>query len=436
VAGVRTHRLSVGTILLVVFVLVSSGPFGIEEMVSSTGPGLAVLLLLVTPIVWGVPLALICTELAAAIPAEGGSYVWVERGLGPFWAFQNGWWMTLSGLVDTALYAVLAATYLNSGLGGPPLARWLISVGVILLFATVNVRSFRSMALSTAAFAVVILAPCAVMTALGIAAWTSSPIEPFVPEGQAIGTSLGLGLAVAIWFYSGYESMSTMAGEVAEPQRVIPRALLLSIPFVVAVYLLPTLAGLASVGRWQEWSSESGVTLVDVASALGGPALGAAMLIAALVSNLALYNAYLASGARTTLVMAQDRLLPRPFGLVHGRFGTPHGSIVITAAIHALLAIGSFEVLLVIDVFLFVISYLLIFVSVVALRLKEPGLERPFRVPVGVRGLTLVAAVPAAVGLVALVAAGLPYWLAGGAAAATGPVAYALLRRPREGLRA
>ncbi|HUF74888.1 MAG TPA: APC family permease, partial [Longimicrobiales bacterium] len=274
----RTHRLSVGTIFLVVFVLVSSGPFGVEEMVSATGPGLAVLLLLVIPLVWGAPLALICTELASAIPEEGDAYVWVERGLGRFWAFQNGWWSTLSGLVDTALYAVLAATYMNSWLGQSALVRWLLSVLVIVIFAALNIRSLRSMALSSAAFAVVILVPCAAMTLLGFAAWQANPLDPFVPEGQGLGTSLGLGLTVAIWFYSGYESMSTMAGEVAEPQRVIPRALFLSIPFVIGVYLLPTLAGLASVGRWEEWSSATGITLVDVAGSLGGPILGALMM--------------------------------------------------------------------------------------------------------------------------------------------------------------
>ncbi|HSH76683.1 MAG TPA: amino acid permease, partial [Longimicrobiales bacterium] len=127
----KTTRLSVRTVVLVVFVLVSSGPFGVEEMVSSSGPGLTLLLLLLVPVVWGVPLALICTELASAIPDEGGAYVWVERGLGRFWAFQSGWWSTLSGLVDTALYAVLAATYANEWLGQSPMVRWLLAVFVI-----------------------------------------------------------------------------------------------------------------------------------------------------------------------------------------------------------------------------------------------------------------------------------------------------------------
>ncbi len=424
----HTTRLSVGTLFLVVFVLTSAGPFGVEEMVSATGPGLALLLLLVIPLVWGVPLALVCTELASAIPDEGGAYAWVERGLGRFWAFQAGWWSSLSGVVDTALYVVLAATYANTWLGMSPVGSWLLSVGIIGIFATLNVRSLRGMALSTAAFAMIILVPCIVMTLLGLAAWSQNPFDPFVRPDQSSFTSLGLGLTVAIWFYSGYESMSTMAGEVAQPQRVIPRALLISLPVVVAVYFLPTLAGLASVGRWSEWSPDTGLTLVDIARELGGPVLAVAMMAGALVSSLALYNAYLASCSRTTLVMAERELLPRVFALVHPRFGTPYGSILIAAGLHTLLAIGSFEALLVIDVFLFVLSYVLVFVAGVVLRRREPSLERPFRVPMGTTGMTVLAAVPILVAILVLWANGPEALVWGAVAAATGPIVYAVAR--------
>jgi amino acid transporter len=299
---------------------------------------------------------------------------------------------------------------------------------VIAIFAGLNVRSLRSMALSSAVFAVLILIPCAALTLLGLARWQQNPFVPLHPEGTTLFGSMGVGLTVALWFYSGYESVSTMAGEIAEPRRVIPRALLLSIPAVVAVYLLPTLAALASVGRWEEWSEE-GLTLVQIAQELGGPLLGVPMMIAALVSSLALYNAYLASGARTTLVMAEDGLLPRVFGRIHPRFGTPHGSILIAAGLHALLAVGSFEALLVIDVLLFVLSYFLIFIAFLALRVREPRLERPFRIPFGLRGALLVALVPIAVGVLMLATVDSAYLLWGGLVAATGPLAYRLFER-------
>jgi amino acid transporter len=426
-----TTRLSLGTVFLVVFVLASAGPFGVEEMVSATGPGLALLLILAVPLVWGAPLALVCTELASAIPEEGGSYAWVERGLGPFWAFQAGWWSSLSGVVDTSLYVVLAVSYANSWLGQPPFVAWLMSVAVIAFFAALNVRGLRLMALSSAGFAVVILIPCVAMTALGLAAWQQNPFAPLLRPDQPVAASLGVGLTIAIWFYSGYESMSTMAGEVAEPQRVIPRALLLSLPAVVAVYFLPTLAGLASVGRWAEWAPEGGLTLVDIARELGGAALAGATMVAALVSSLALYSAYLASCSRTTLVMAERGHLPRAFAHVHPRYGTPHGSIVIGAFLHALLATGSFGFLIAIDVLLFVLSYVLIFAAAFALRVKQPGLPRPFRVPVGTTGFAVLTAVPVAMAVLFLAVSGIATLAVGAAAAASGPVAYAWLARRR-----
>lgn len=108
-------------------------------------------------------------------------------------------------------------TYANTWLDEPPLVTWLMSVAVIATFAALNIRSLRSMALSSVVFAVIILLPCAVMTVLGLAAWSSNPLVPMLRPDQPAAASLGLGLTVALWFYSGYESMSTMAGEVAEP---------------------------------------------------------------------------------------------------------------------------------------------------------------------------------------------------------------------------
>jgi amino acid transporter len=402
-------------------------------MVSGAGPGAALILLLLTPVIWGIPLALICTELASAIPREGGAYAWVERGLGPFWAFQSGWWTALSVTIDTALYVVLAVSYVNGWLGQPPLVQWLMSVAIIAVFAAINVRSLKSMALSSAAFSVIILIPCAVMTVLGLARWRQNPFLPLTTPGESLIGSLGLGLTVAIWFYSGYESVSTMAGEIRGAQRVIPKALLISIPAVIAVYFLPTMAALASVGSWQAWGEE-GISLVQIAGSLGGSLLAVPMMIAALVSSLALYNAYLASNARTTLVMAESGFLPRVFGRIHPRYGTPHASILITAALHAALATGSFEALLVIDVFLFVLSYLLIFATAVALRVGAPALERPYRIPVGETGMLVMAGVPTFVGLLVLVANGPGYLLVGALVASTGPVAYALVAARRRRL--
>ena len=206
------------------------------------------------------------------------------------------------------------------------------------------------------------------------------PWQPFAYPGQSVLTSIGYALAVGMWMYSGYDSMSVLAGEVEEPRRVIPRGLMIAMPLIVISYFVPTLAALGGVGRWDEWTTEGGIGFVEIAEQLGRDGLGVAMLVAAVVSNLALYQEYLAQGSRPAYAMAADHLLPRVLTRTHHKYGTPWVSIVVLAVINAGLVRYGFETLIVIDVFLMMFYYILIFVAAVVLRAREPALERPFRV--------------------------------------------------------
>jgi amino acid transporter len=285
----RRVRLRLVTVVAMIFVLVSSGAFGIEDMVSESGPGMTMLLLLVLPLVWGLPMALVCSELGSAIPEEGGYYVWVRRAMGRFWGFQCGWWSWTCQWVDSAVYIALTLAYVDGWIPLNSWQRWLVGVALIAVFAYMNVRGLEIVAFSSVIFSIVILTPFVAMVLLGIAQAQVSPVSPFVPPGESIFGSLGLGLSIGMWMYSGYDSMSVMAGEIREPQRIIPRALMIAVPIIVAAYVLPTLAGLASVDDWSNWTTEGGTSFVEVARSLGGRVLGGAMLAAAIVSNIVLW---------------------------------------------------------------------------------------------------------------------------------------------------
>jgi amino acid transporter len=379
----RRVRIPLVTAVAMIFIFVSSGAFGIEDMVGSdgSGPGLTLLLLLVLPLLWALPMALVCSELGSAIPEEGGYYVWTRRALGEFWGFQCGWWAWTCQWVDSAVYIALVQGYIATWwpqLNGWEI--WGIGAALIALFAFINIRGLNVVAISSLVFAVIILAPFVVLIVLGFANWHGTPFQPFVPTGESFFGSLSLGLAVGVWMYSGFDSMSTLAGEMENPQRIIPKALMIALPLIVAAYFLPTLAGLAGVGGWADWTTSGGTSFVEVARALGGPVLGYAMLGAAVISNLALYQDYLTSGSRPAYSMAEDRLLPRVLTRAHPKYGTPYVSILFLAGVNLVLIIGTFADLVVIDVMLNMFYYLLIFVAAVRLRQKEPGLERPFRI--------------------------------------------------------
>ena len=98
-------------LIALVYCLSASGPFGIEEIVPASGPGLSILLILLLPIFYGLPLGLAAGEMGSRFPVEGGYYRWIRHVFGDFWGFQAGWWAWLGGMFDGALYASLVAQY-------------------------------------------------------------------------------------------------------------------------------------------------------------------------------------------------------------------------------------------------------------------------------------------------------------------------------------
>ncbi|MBM13502.1 MAG: hypothetical protein CME57_02905 [Halieaceae bacterium] len=372
-----------------IYIFVSGGSFGIEEMVSSSGPGLTLLLLLALPLFWALPMALIASELGSAIPDSGGFYVWTQRALGNFWGFQAGWWWSLALLVDTSLYIVLSATYLQNQLGFSDAIYYGICWFIIALFTVVNILGIKIVAIGSSLFAILIISPFVVLAGIGLANWQFNPFIPLTPpDTDLLGHdgALILGLSIGMWMYSGYESMSTLAGEIEEPQRIIPKALMLAVPFVALMYFLPTIASLAAFGKWELFSVDGGdarVSFVDIGRALGGTVLGHALLASAVLGNLALYLDYMASGARPLKALAQNGLLPRCIAKTNDKFGTPIAAITVIAICNAVLILGPFQSLVIIDVLLMVTSYALIFCAAVTLRITEPNLERPFKIPGG-----------------------------------------------------
>ena len=383
-----------------IYIFVSGGSFGIEEMVASSGPGLTLLLLLVLPIIWALPMALIASELGSAIPDSGGFYVWTRRGLGQFWGFQAGWWWSLALLVDTSLYIVLSATYLQNQIGFSDGIYYAICWAVIGVCTVVNVLGIKIVAIGSSLFAILIISPIFVLGVIGLANWQFNPFTPMAPpDTDLLGAdgALIVGLSIGMWFYSGYESMSTLAGEIEEPQRIIPKALMLALPFVALMYLLPTLGSLAAFGQWELFSvdgTEGTISFVDIGRALGGTALGHALLASVVLGNLALYLDYMASGARPLQKLASDGLLPKPLAVFNERFGTPVAALLLIAGVNAVLVIGPFQSLVIIDVLLMVASYALIFIAAVRLRAKEPGLVRPFTIPGGTSTLVILIVPP------------------------------------------
>ena len=256
--------------------------------------------------------------------------------------------------------------------------------------------------------------------------WHYNPFSPLVPPHVPPFQVFGVGLALGLWLYSGYEQVSSVAEEVENPQRSYPIALAVVIPLSIATYFLPTMFSLAALGNWEKWHTGY---FSDAARLIGGPWLGLAITIAALITNLSLLNATVLTSTRMPSTMAEDGYLPAAFSTRHPRYGTPWIAIIASSMIYALLAQKTMVQLLTVYVWLRIGVTVLTVLASWQLRKTQPDLARPFRIPGGRAGLLYVIVAPLVMSVVALVGSD-PFarkW--GPLPVLLGPVMYFVLRR-------
>jgi amino acid transporter len=412
-------------LVFVMFSYTTGGPFGLEDMVSTSGPGLTLIYLLVLPFFWCIPVSLVSAELTTALPVEGGFYRWTRAAFGDFWGFLAGWWNWSASFLLGGAYAVLFTDYLVYYF--PQITGWkhyLVSVALIAVITWINVRGIQMVGQVATALEIFIFVPVATMIVIGLTRWHHNPFIPFIPPHQPTFKIFGVGLALGLWLYSGYEQLSTVAEEVENPQRSYPRALALVVPLSIAAYFFPTFAGLASAGDWQHWHTGY---FSDVARLVGGPCLGTWMTLAAMVGNVALLNSTVLTTTRMPFAMAEDGYLPAVLTRQHSRYGTPWLAIVVSATIYALLAWQSLAQLITVYIWLRSATTVLTVLSAWKLRRTKPNMARAFKIPGGNAGLLYVVGAPVVMALLALLGSDRFGMIGGAVAMVLGPVLYGII---------
>lgn len=410
---VRTvqRTLSLSAIVGIIFFTVSGGPYGLEDVMGS-GAGMGLLLILLTPLIWSVPIALMSAELSTAMPAQGGYYVWSKRAMGPFAAFSQGWWAWLTTWVDMALYPLLFLEYFNFLFGGVrdeegaiTMTGRLLMLAFIWAFTLLNLRGAKAIGDSTKLLGFLLLLPFVLMVVIGLykgvtGGFEYNPIKPFTTPGESTLTALTAGIFVVMWNYLGWEGVATAAGEMKNPRRDYPKALLISIPLITVVYLVPSVIGLAMVGTENvEWTAGAWSAVAEI---IGGHWLGLLMSTMGMVSAIGLFSALLMVNSRVPFVMGRDGYLPRAFMRTNAH-SAPWVSLVVSSAIYSLVILyPNFEALAVIDVTLYSGYFLLELAALVVLRIREPDMHRPFKVPGGWPGIIILCVLPIGIIVIAL----------------------------------
>jgi amino acid transporter len=358
------------------YFMVSGGPYGIEDILGGAGFSRAIVILLVLPILWSLPTALMIGELAGAIPAEGGFYIWVRRALGPFWGYQEGWLSLSASIFDMAIYPAIFVLYL--GKFSPALtAGWngyAWSLAVVVFCCIWNLRGAPAVGDGSMGMFALLLAPFAVFMILAV--WRGIKLHPAVQWSQPVSDSaLSTAVLVALWNYMGWDNASTVAQEVEDPQRNYPRAMIGATVLVAVTYILPLIAMALTGLSVTQFSTGDWMT---AATSIGGPLLGLAIVAGGAISGIGMFNALVMSYTRLPMAMAEDHMLPRVMARRNSR-GVPWVSVLLCGFAWALALKLPFERLISIDLLLYGSSLLLEFVALIVLRIREPKLERPFK---------------------------------------------------------
>jgi amino acid transporter len=446
-----------------IYFTVSGGSFGIEPLISSSGPLMGLLLIALVPIFFSIPNMLMVREMTSMMPVEGGYYHWIKQAFGSFAGFMAGWMNWVVSWVDVAIYPVLAAYYLGyffpvlrngatiNGVDVPAwIFQWLVALVLIWGISALNMRGARLAGLTTNWLGIVMISPLILMSIIGIYNWIHGGVTvqlDFIPQGQDLTGALSTGLFIVIWNYMGWELPAAAGDEIVNPKRTYPLAMAIVLVMAVATYAFPTVAGLyggaGAEGRVQLWGAEAadgstiadtvggaGVTtdqltrwgvdptssvgweFPDIAHAVGAQAtgnqnsplaqfLGVTVMIGAILSMIGLFIGNGLGGTRVPFAMAEDGMMPKFMVKVHPKYGTPWVSILFCGIIFSIFSLQAFSFLVVVDVFLNMLVLEAQFIALWVLRKKLKGVARK-EVPGGYFGLFVITLFPTAIIILAI----------------------------------
>jgi len=267
-------------------------------------------------------------ECAAKLPRAGGLYSYAHAAFGDFvgfmtgWAFWFGYWITIA----TEQWAV--AWYLKFFL--PELSdffRITIAAASGLILTMLNFRGVKSSGEVEDTFTVGKLLPLILFAAVGLFFINFQNYYPLLPAGKELLPAIGSATILVLWAYQGAEIITVPEEEIKNAKKTVPKAIIISVVTVMAVYLL--VSGVAlGVAKWETFTgSES--PLADIAQTFLGKAGGIILAVGGLISILGALNAVILASARISFAMSRDKLFPKSFSRLHPKFRTPHVALLI-----------------------------------------------------------------------------------------------------------
>ncbi|MEO5626266.1 MAG: amino acid permease [Dokdonella sp.] len=383
--------------------IIGVGVFVLAGQQAALNAGPAVALAFIIAGIASTAAALCYAEFAGLIPVTGSAYTYGYAVLGEFIAWLIGWDLLLEYALIVAVVAIGWSGYVQSalasmGLGLPIWAQGAIGTGegrvfnliaALVTLAVAALLMFRTEWGARFNTFVVAIKVAAVLLVIGVGVFYINPANwhPFIPE-RVIGADgvghfgfNGIATAAAVVFFAvfGYDTLTTAAEESKNPQRDLPRAVLLSLGISMAMYLAVSMV-LTGIAHYSTLNTEAPVA--DAFKGLGLTWIAGIISVSAVFGLLSVLFAFMLGAARIWFALSRDGLLPGWFAKVHPRYGTPHRPTIALGVFTALVAgffpLGEVAKLVNIGV---LSAFIVICSSVILLRIRKPDLPRAFRTP-------------------------------------------------------
>ncbi|KAK9988511.1 hypothetical protein SO802_028750 [Lithocarpus litseifolius] len=388
----NTKKLTLLPLIFLIYFEVAGGPYGEEPAVQAAGPLLTIIGFLVFPFIWSVPEALVTAELSTAYPGNGGFVIWAERAFGPFWGSLMGTWKFLSSVINIAAFPVLCIDYMKQIIPAieSGLPRYLALLCSTLGLSFLNYTGLTIVGYTSVVLAVVSLLPFIFMCLIALP--KIKPHRWLSLEHKGVKKDWNLFFNTLFWNLNFWDNVSTFAGEVDQPQKTLPRALLITVIFTCLAYVFPLLAVIGALSvEPSEWGAGF---MAQAAELIAGKWLKIFLEVGAMLAAIGPFEAQLSSTAFQLLGMADIGSLPMFFGLRSKWFNTPWVGILLSTSISLGVSYMNFTDIISSANFLYSLSMLLEFASFVWLRRKFPRLKRPYRVPMRLPLLVVMCLIP------------------------------------------
>jgi basic amino acid/polyamine antiporter, APA family len=323
--------------------------------------------------------ALAYAELGAMLPESGGLYVYLKEAWGPLWGFLCGWALLLVARTGaTAAVAAAFSIYFSQFVPMSPAASRGLAAALILALTFVNYRGVRLGATVQNVFTGLKLLGLLVLIGSTIAGGGHALSQPSVQPQGLSPAQFGAALLACVFSYNGWLAIGLVGGEVKDPQRNLPRSIILGVGMVTAVYLLANMGYLRTLTIPEIAGTER---VAEAAATRTMGSIGATLIaLTILASTFGTTNSNVMTGPRINFAQARDGLFFRPFAKIHPVFQTPHISILGVGIWSAILALtGSYVQLVAYATFIFWILYGMSVAGLMLLRRTRPDAPRPYR---------------------------------------------------------